>query len=79
MVLDVGDTVIEAPVPINEPPQAPAYHKYDAPKPSEPPTCVNVVAPPQVELGLAVAEVGAVETAPDVTVTVTQGVVLQVP
>jgi len=46
-----------------------AYHKYEAPKPNDPPFCVNKVEPPQIGLGLAVIEEGAIEIAPAVTVT----------
>ena len=59
--------------------QLPEYQLYDAPVPSVPPISVNVVAPPQVGLRLAVADVGATDGALTVTVTGTQAVVLQVP
>lgn len=62
MVVLVGETLIVAPVPSNVPPQEPEYHFHDAPVPKDPPTFDKVIAPPQDGLGLAVAEVGAMDT-----------------
>lgn len=70
MVVEVGLTVIEDPVPMEEPvPQPPAYHTRLDPVPAVPPEAVSVVGPP-AQIGLALAEtpVGAVEFAFTVTV-----------
>ena len=61
--MDVGVTVMEAPVPSGVPPHDPEYHFHEAPAPNEPPTLVNVIGPPQEGLGLAVALVGATDLA----------------
>ena len=52
---------MEAPVPSGVPPQEPEYHFQEAPEPNVPPTSVNVTAPPQDGLGLAVTLVGAID------------------
>jgi hypothetical protein len=46
VVVAVGETVIEAPVPAAVPPQEPVNHCATAPVPSEPPTTVSVVELP---------------------------------
>ena len=75
-----GETVIDDPLPIEEPPQFPVYHCQFAPVPSEPPLTVRVVGDPaQTEAGEAEADVGAVDCVFTVTVVDTQVVVLQVP
>lgn len=63
MVWDEGETVIELPVPNEEPlPQPPWYHVHDAPVPKEPPLTDNVVELPLgTGFGEADAEPGAVE------------------
>ncbi len=61
MVVDVGVTVIEAPVPSSVPPQDPEYHFHTAPVPSVPPILFHVIGPPHEGLGVAVAPVGAVD------------------
>ena len=62
MVVEVGLTDIDAPVPTKVPPQEPVYHFQAAPLPKEPPTLLKVTEPPQDGLGLAVALVGATDT-----------------
>jgi hypothetical protein len=74
-----GDTAIDAPVPTKVPPQLPEYHVHAAPVPNDPPVTDNVVAPPQIGLGLADAPVGAVDAVLTVTVVLTHAVVLHVP
>jgi hypothetical protein len=63
VIVDVGETVMEAPVPSGVPPHDPEYHFHEAPAPSEPPTLLNVTTPPHEGLGLAVALVGATDFA----------------
>ncbi len=47
----VGETLMLVPDPMEVPPQIPAYHRQDAPVPSEPPFSVSVVdVPGQIEL-----------------------------
>ena len=58
MVVELGDTVIEEPLPTKVPPQPPEYQFQEAPVPSEPPPTVKVVAPPQVGFTLALAQDG---------------------
>jgi hypothetical protein len=79
VVEDPGETEIDAPDPAEEPPQLPVYHCHEAPVPSDPPTTVSVVEPPQVGFVVALIEVGAVEFVLTVTVNDAQVVVLQVP
>ena len=52
---------MEAPVPTKPEPQPLEYHFHEAPVPNEPPATVNVVAPPQVGFGLALADEGATD------------------
>lgn len=67
--MTVGETVMDAPVPTNVPPQDPVYQLYEEPVPSVPPFAVNVVdAPLQIAL-LPATLVGAVEGVLTVTVT----------
>ncbi|MES2285614.1 MAG: hypothetical protein V4547_07995 [Bacteroidota bacterium] len=58
-----------APVPAEAPPQEAVYQFQAAPEPNEPPTTVSVVGPPQVVLGLAVADAGSTDNVLNVTVT----------
>ena len=69
MVVAVGFTVIDAPVPSAAPPHDDEYHFHEAPEPKDPPVTLSVVAPPQVVLGLAVAAVGSTDRLLTVTVT----------
>ena len=71
---------MDEPEPSHVPPQLTLYHSHDAPLPSEPP-CLDSVddSPAQMELGLADAPVGAVDSVLTVTVTLAQPVVLQSP
>lgn len=62
MVVEVGLTEMEVPVPTKVPPHEPVYHFQEAPVPKEPPTLFKVTEPPQEGLGLAVALVGAIDT-----------------
>lgn len=55
---DVGDTIIEEPVPARVTPQPPVYHFQDAPVPSEPPLTVSVVLPPLQIVVVPVIPVG---------------------
>jgi len=78
--VELGDTMIDEPELTKLPPQPPLYHLQDAPVPSEPPCFVSVDEPPgQIELGLALAPVGALDCVFTVTVTLAQLVVLQSP
>jgi hypothetical protein len=52
---------MEDPVPTKPPPQPPEYHFHDAPVPNEPPPTLNVVDPPQVGFGLALAKDGPLD------------------
>ena len=63
MVVTVGFTFIDAPVPIEAPfPQPPVYHFHEAPVPNEPPVTLILVLPPvQIEGDAAEAPVGAVD------------------
>lgn len=80
MVVAVGDTLMDAPVPTSVPPHDPLYQFHVAPVPSEPPLTVSVDEPEGQMLGeLAVADVGAVEEVLSDTVTLWQEVVLHVP
>ncbi len=75
-----GETVIELPEPIVDPPQLPLYQTQLAPPPNEPPTILNVVdSPEQIVPGLVVMLVGAIEFAFIEIVTLAQLVVLHVP
>ena len=62
MVVLVGETVIEVPVPSAVPPHDPEYQFHVAPVPSVPPISVKVTAPPQEGLGLAFIDEGAMDT-----------------
>ena len=69
MVVDVGLTLMDVPVPTRVPPQLPVYHAHVLP---EPPEAVKVLlAPEQIVAGLADADVGA--TGSGFTVTVVPG------
>ena len=57
-----GATLIVAPVPIDVPLHAPAYHLIDAPVPTVPPDTVIFVLPPAHMVGVvADADVGATD------------------
>ena len=77
----VGDCDIEAPVPINAPPQLAVDHlQKEAPVPRTPSYSVNVVEmPEQKASGFAPAELGAVDKVLTDTATEAQLVVLQSP
>ena len=66
-------------MPSAVPPHDPENQSHVAPVPRDPPATVNVVGPPQVVLGLAVADVGATERVLNVTVTDAQAVLPQPP
>jgi hypothetical protein len=71
VVVDVGLTVMDVPVPTSVPPQLPVYQAHVLP---DPPLAVSVLlSPEQIVDGLALASVGA--TGSGFTVT---GVVAQV-
>ena len=78
-MVELGDTLIEEPVPTKPPPQLPEYQYQEAPEPKLPPPTLKVVAPPQSGLGLADADEGAEEVVFLVTVTEAHPVVLQFP
>ena len=66
---NLGETEMDESVPTYVPPQLPRYHFHDAPVPNEPPcfdSCDD--APGQIELGLADAPAGAVESVLTVSV-----------
>ena len=80
MVVTVGLTDRELPLPSGVPPHELLYHCHEAPVPSEPPDTESVVLlPAQMVVAVAVASGGAVDTLLTVTVTVAQAVVLQGP
>lgn len=65
MVVEVGLTAREVPLPMGEPPQDPLYHSQVAPVPNDPPTTDKVVGlPEQMVVEVAVAEVGLVDRLP---------------
>ena len=67
------ETLIEAPVPINVPPQEPVYHFHVAPVPIEPPFTLSVKLTPTVANATEeVIDVGAVLTAFAVGVTLAE-------
>ena len=56
-MVEAGVTVNEVPVPASVPPQLPVYHAQVVP---DPPVAVNVLlAPEQIVVGFADADVGA--------------------
>lgn len=59
--MEVGETVIEFPVPAEVPPQDPENHCAVAPAPGEPPTNVSVVLLPEQTAFTPEILVGAVE------------------
>ena len=68
--MEVGLTVIDVPVPAAVPPQLPVYHLQLSP---DPPVAVNVLlAPEQIVVGLADADVGATGSGLTVTDVVAQ-------
>ena len=74
VVFTFCDTLIEAPVPINVPPQEPVYHFHEAPVPSEPPITLSVKLVPAVaKTTEEVMEVGAVLPVFKVGVTMADG------
>ena len=81
MVVAVGATVIDGPVPIETPlPQPPAYHFHEAFVPNEPPVTLRSVLCPRQRIGeTADAPVGFVEGVLTVTVTDAHEVVPQSP
>ena len=78
-MFELGDTVIEFPVPITVLPQEPLNHWTVAPVPAEPPLIVSVVDPPEQIVVVPVIPVGATERLLTVTVADAQVVVLHVP
>jgi uncharacterized membrane protein len=75
VVVEVGLTVMEGPVPTCVPPQLPLYHTSWDPVPAVPPDALRVVDwPSQIVEGSALTFVGAVEFAFTVTVTLAQPV-----
>ena len=69
-MVDVGLTLIDVPVPTSVPPQLPVYHAHVLP---DPPEAVNVLlAPEQIAVGLADADVGATGSGFTVTEVVSQ-------
>ena len=79
MVLDVGETVIEFPVPTAVPPHEPVNHCTVAPVPAVPPLTVNVVLLPLQIVVVPVIPVGATDKVFTVINCEAQVVVLQVP
>ena len=70
MVVEVGLTASDVPVPASVPPQLPVYQLQVVP---DPPVAVNVLlAPEQIAVGLADAEVGATGSGLTVTDVVAQ-------
>jgi len=60
--VELGDTEMDEPEPTKVPAQLPLYHFQEAPVPSEPPCFVRVdELPGQIEFGLALAPVGALD------------------
>ena len=69
-MVEVGLTVIDVPVPASVPPQLAVYHLQSVP---DPPVAVNVLlAPEQIVVGLADADVGATGSGLTVTEVVAQ-------
>ena len=65
-----GVTTMDVPVPTSVPPQLPVYHLQVVP---DPPVAVSVLlAPEQIVVGLAEADVGATGSGLTVTVVVAQ-------
>ena len=80
IVVIIGETVIEVPLPAEVPPHETVYHCHVAPVPKVPSGIVNVdEAPEQILPGFADAEVGGMEEVFKLTVVFTQVVVLQSP
>lgn len=80
MVVEVGLTVKELPLPTAVPPHEPLYHCQLAPVPKDPPVTDNVVLlPEQMVVAVADAEVGSVESEFTFTVTLWQEVMPQEP
>lgn len=71
-MVEVGETVIELPVPADVPPQEPVNHSTPAP---EPPETVSVVLVPLQIVVVPVTPVGAVGPAETFTVVLAQLVV----
>ena len=68
--MEVGLTAIDVPVPASVPPQLAVYHLQSVP---DPPVAVNVLlAPEQIVVGLADADVGATGSGLTVTDVVAQ-------
>jgi hypothetical protein len=62
-VFDVGETVIDVPLPIAVPPQEPKYHFQAASEPSFPPCTLSIeLLPGQTVSRLAVTPVGSTES-----------------
>jgi hypothetical protein len=63
-VVIVGVIFTDSPVPAGDPLHETVYHFHEAPVPNVPPASVRVIAVPEqtVEEGLAVIEVGSVDT-----------------
>jgi hypothetical protein len=72
-VFAVWETLIEAPVPINVPPQEPVNHFQVAPVPNEPPFTLSVkFTPVEANATEEVIDVGAALTAFTVVVTLAE-------
>lgn len=72
VVAEVGETVIELPVPAAVPPHEPVNHCTVAPEPSLPPAIVKVVEPPVQTVDTPEILVGAVGAVSTLTVTLAQ-------
>ena len=71
MVVEVGDTFIEDPVPAAVPPHEPLYQCHVAPADNVPFTCNVVLAPTQI-VDVPDIETGSVNAPPTVTFVVEQ-------
>jgi hypothetical protein len=78
-VVVAGETVIDVPVPIEVPPQLPAYHFHEAPSPRDPLTMLRVVLLPRQMVLVPLKELAGIEESSTVTVIFLQIVLLQVP
>ena len=78
-MFDVGETVIEFPVPADAPLHDPVNHSTVAPVPNVPPATVSVVLPPLQIVVVPVIPVGATDNVFTVTACDAHVVVLHVP